>query len=262
MEKHHADTIGNLVAEFEKDRSIRALILGGSLAHGFAKPDSDVDVAIILDPAAFKQRQQEGRLHYNNRTLCTYSGYIDGKYMDEEFLRLVARRGSDPARYAFKDGRILFSRLDGLEQLLAEIVRYPVEKKQERINRFAAQLLAWRWYYTEGVRQQNQYIIMLALQKLILFGCRLVLTANELLFPYHKWLLRVTQSAPRQPAGLQASLAQLQTNHSWPLVERYCLDLLAFVNLDPDAVNATWPTHFMKDTELRWMTEEASIDDL
>ncbi|MFZ5495533.1 MAG: hypothetical protein ACOZE5_09405 [Verrucomicrobiota bacterium] len=41
MEKHHADSIANLVREFQADPGVLALLLGGSLAHGCARPDSD-----------------------------------------------------------------------------------------------------------------------------------------------------------------------------------------------------------------------------
>lgn len=262
MEKHHVDSIANLVREFETKPEVSALILGGSLAHGFAKPDSDIDVAIVVSAAEFARCRQGGRLHYNNRELCTYPGYIDGKYMDVDFLRLVAARGSDPARYAFQDARVLFSRIDGLEGLLADIVRYPVAEKHDRIARFAAQLLGWRWYYTEGVRQQNNYLTGLALQKVVLFACRIVLADNELLFPYHKWMLRVTQNAPRQPPGLAAQIDQIMTAPTWERVNGFCLGILAFAGLDHDQVNASWPTFFMRDTELRWMTGDPSIDDL
>lgn len=262
MEKHHADSIDNLVREFQHDPRVQALILGGSLAHGFARPDSDIDVSIIVSTAEMASIRQGGRLHYNNRTLCTYDGYIDGKYMDLDFLRLVAARGSDPIRYAFKGARILFSREPGLESLLTEIVRYPVTEKPERTRRFAAQLLAWRWYYGEGVRHANAYLITLALQKLTLFTCRLVLTGNEMFYPYHKWMRRVTLSAPLQPAALADRLDQLLHNHSWPFVDVHVREMLAFAGLDFAATDATWPTYFMRDTELRWMDGEPAIDDL
>ncbi|HEX2862546.1 MAG TPA: nucleotidyltransferase domain-containing protein [Lacunisphaera sp.] len=262
MEKHHSDSIDNLVRAFQADPKIEALILGGSLAHGFARPDSDIDVSIIVSAGELAALRQSGRLHYNNRALCTYAGYIDGKYMDLDFLRLVAFRGSDPIRYAFEGARVLFSRVPGLEQLLADIVRYPVAEKPERIRRFAAQLLAWRWYYSEGVRQANAYLVTLALQKLTLFTCRLILTENEMLYPYHRWMRRVTLSAPRQPADLAPRLDALLAEHSWPLVDRHAREILAFVGLDFAATDATWPTYFMRDTELRWMTEEPAIDDL
>jgi hypothetical protein len=262
MEQHHTDSLRNLVAAFEQNATVLALVLGGSLAHGFARPDSDIDVSIVIASADYERRKTENRLHYNNRTLCTYDGYIDGKYMDVEFLKQVAERGSDPIRYAYEGSRILFSRIEGLDTLLAAIVRYPAEQKQERIERFAAQLLAWRWYYSEGVRQQSPYLILLAVQKLILFGSRIVLAENECFFPYHKWMLRVLQSAARQPEGMQEDIQMLLTDHSWEKINAYCRRVLGFAGIDHDTANGGWPTRFMQDTELRWVTQEPCIDDM
>ena len=261
MEPRHAASIRNLVAEFERDPSVLALLLGGSLAHGFAKPDSDIDVAIVLDPAEFQKRKQDGNLHYNNRALCTYNGYIDGKYMDVEFLRLVAARGGEPARYAFKDCRILISRIDGLEELLTKIVQYPVERTQERIAGFIAQLLAWRWYYSEAIRQESPYLTCLALQKITLFSCRIVLAKNAMLYPYHKWMLRVAESAPQKPAEFPGNIKQLLSGHSWTQIDAYCHEMVAFAGVEFAEADAIWPMRFMKDTELKWMTEVPHIDD-
>lgn len=262
MEPHHDHSIRNLVGAFENDTTVLALILGGSLAHGFAKPDSDIDVTMVVDPAEYRRRQQENRMHYNNRSLCTYDGYIDGKYVDVEFLQLVAERGSDPIRYAYEGNRILFSRIENLDKLLARIVRFPVEEKPERLQRFVAQLLAWRWYYSEALRQENAYLVFLSIQKLVLFGSRIVLTENELLYPYHKWMLRVLEKAPRQPPELRQEIQTLLAAHTWEKVDAYCRRIIAFVGIDHDTANAAWPTRFMKDTELRWVTQEACIDDI
>jgi hypothetical protein len=151
MEPHHADTIRDVVRNFEADQSVRALLLVGSIAHGFAKPDADVDLSIIVTAGEIAWRRAETRLTFFDRSLCTCpGGYVDGKFMDEDFLQEVARRGSEPARYAFDGARILFSHIDGLERLLSEIVRYPIEGKADRVARFAAQLLGWGWFFTEG----------------------------------------------------------------------------------------------------------------
>jgi hypothetical protein len=48
METHHAETIREIVAKFEPDTPVRALLLGGSIAHGFAGAGADIDIAIIL----------------------------------------------------------------------------------------------------------------------------------------------------------------------------------------------------------------------
>jgi len=262
MTPHHARSIENLTTTLAGDPSILALILGGSLAHGFARPDSDIDVTLVVSTDELNRRRAEGRLHYNNRALCTYDGYIDGKYVDVPFLEQVAARGSDPIRYAYEGNRVLFSRIDGIEALLASITRFPLEQKQERRERFAAQLLAWRWYYSESLRQRNRYLSFLALQKLVLFSTRLVLNENELLFPYHKWMLRVLESAPRKPEGFLAALEALLTFPHWETVDRHARDLLAFIGVDFGAADAAWPTRFMHDTELRWLAHETCIDDI
>ncbi|HVU25086.1 MAG TPA: nucleotidyltransferase domain-containing protein [Opitutus sp.] len=262
MEPHHAASIRNLVNAFEQDPSVRALLLGGSIAHGLARPDSDIDVSIVVAPEELARRRREHRLHYNNRTLCTYDGYIDGKYVDLDFLRLVAARGSEPARFAYDGAQILFSREEALPGILAAIVRYPVEGKRERVERFGAQLLAWRWFYSEGVRHGNRYLVTLAISKLVLFACRVVLAENERLFPFHKWMLRVTAAAARQPAGFMAALDELLTAPPRERVDGFVRGVLAFAGIDFAQADAAWPTTFMTDTELKWMREEAGIDEI
>jgi predicted nucleotidyltransferase len=263
LQPHHLQSIQNLIAAFAKDATVQAIILGGSLAHGYARADSDIDVSIVVDATEYRRRRVEGRLTQSDRALCNYEkGYVDCKYVDLDFLRLVAARGSDPARYAFEGAQILFSRVEGLGELLAEIVRYPVAEKSHRIERFVAQLLAWRWYYSEALRQESQYLALLSVQKLILFGARIVLADNELLFPYHKWMLRVLESAPRLPPGMLADIHTLGSACSWDAVEAYCAKILAFAKVDFDAANATWPSLFLKDSELRWLESEPCVDDL
>ena len=262
MEAHHTESIQKVIQSFQADPSVLALLLGGSLVHGFARPDSDIDVAIIVSAEEFSRRRRENRLTRVDHTLCTYpGGYVDGKYMDEDFLRLVAERGSEPARYAFHGARILFSRIDGLEPKLAAIIRYPVAGKAGRIARFAAQLLGWRWFFTEGVKKDSAYLRLLAVQKVVLFSCRIVLAENELLYPFHKWMQRVTLAAPRLPAGFAASLDRILAAPDFDQIDAHCRATLAFAGLDHDAVNSTWGTNFMQDTELRWMTETPAIED-
>lgn len=197
-----------------------------------------------------------------NHTLCTYAGgYVDAKYLDTGFLRTVAERGSEPARFAFAGARILFSRISGLEQLIAAVVRYPVEHKADRIARFAAQLVGWRWFFTEGVKKDTAYLRSLAVHKVVLFSCRIVLAENERLFPFHKWMLRVTLSAPRLPVGFAHSIDRILSAPTFELIDAHCRATLAFAGLDHDAVNATWGTNFLRDTEQTWLTGASAIDE-
>lgn len=259
---HHTESIANVVADFAADPECLALVLGGSLAHGFASPSSDIDVTIVVDAPVYERRAADGRLHYTDLAACTYAGgYVDGKYVDLELLRRVAVDGSDPARYAFADARILLSDVPDLAELLASIVRYPVDAKADRIERFAAQLLAWRWYHGEAVQKRSAYLEVLALQKVVLFACRIVLAANEMLFPFHKWMLRVTEAAPDRPADLMTRIDQLLARPSWDRTDGLCRAVFDHYRIDTDRIDDRWPTLFMEDTELAWMTRRPPIDD-
>ncbi len=261
MEQHHQEALNRLVRIFEREDHVRALLLGGSIAHGFAQPDSDIDVSIVVDTQDFARRQQENRLLYYNAELCAYEGgYIDGKYTHPGLLKLVAERGSEPARYAFKDCRVLFSHDPEIERLLARIVRYPAEGKGRRIERFAAQVQAWRWYYGEAVKKRNRYLAVLAIQKIVLFSGRIVLTVNEMLYPFHKWLLTELGKAERKPAQLLAGIEELLTAPTVEKVDSYCATVLAFAGYREEA--HSWPNQFMLDSELNWLSQEPPVDDL
>ena len=134
LSPHHASTIHALVEAFRVDQSIRALVLGGSLAHGFARPDSDVDVTIVVD---------------------------------------------------------------------------------------AADSIAFRLMFNS-----------------------------------------LTEQAPHRPDDLMGRLDAILADASVPLVDEHVRGLLAFYGLDHDEVEAVWPTRFMKDTELSWLTGRPPIDDL
>ena len=98
---HHQASIARVVAHFEHDPEVQALLLTGSLAHGFYRENSDVDIAIVVSSADYQARLARGELGFFSDTLCTYpGGYADGKYIDLAFIQTVAERGSEPARLA------------------------------------------------------------------------------------------------------------------------------------------------------------------
>jgi predicted nucleotidyltransferase len=260
---HHVQTIANLTRQLEADPAVLGLILGGSIAHGFATPESDVDVTIVVSPEEVARRHAEDRLHYNATDVVTYEGgYVDGKYVDLDGLRLVAERGSDPSRYAYVGARVLFSRVEGLAELVAEITRYPEAERASRIARFTAQLLAWRWYFGQGVAKDDPYLRTQGLAKVVLFACRLVLAQTSTLYPHHKWLMRVTDAVEHKPVDLMPRLRGILAEPTVPAVDALVDDLLAFYGIDRAAADAAWPTHFIRDSEMAWVSGQPAIDEM
>ena len=261
MHPHHERAIAAVTESLRADPSIRALLLGGSIAHGFERPESDVDLMLVVDEDDWEQRMREGRAVFMTADGCDWpGGFAEGKYVSERFLAEVARRGSDPARFAFADARVLFSRMDGLEPLLAAIARYPVELKAERIRRFGAQFEAWHWYAHEGLKLGDRHLLALGVARTVLFGGRMVLAHNERLFPYHKWFLRVLERAKDRPADLMERIATLHADPSQATLLGFWATIRNFRTWE-DA-DQPWPVQFLRDSELNWMDGRTPVDDL
>lgn len=263
LRPHHVAAIAHLRDRFAADRDVVALLLGGSLAHGFAGEYADIDYVAVVTADEYQRRAEDGRLTAAGNDGCTYpGGYHDGKFVDVAFLERVAASGSEPARFAFQDARFVIDRDPRVPDIVADIVRYPAEGVADRIERFAAQLLAWRWFREQAIEKSNRYLELLALQKLTLFSCRVVLAVNRMLYPYHKWVLRVTADAPIRPTGLTESLDQLVRDPDDEFVDRHVRTMVDFAGHDHDALAQRWGGHFLRDNELTWMTGCTPIDDL
>ena len=258
---HHTESIRNVAAYFQRLPEVAALLLGGSIAHGFAGESSDVDVMILVSDDHYAERFRNGELTFFNRELCTYpEGFVDGKFMRVGFLDQVAEKGSEPARFAFLDARVLFSRLDRLDATLREIVRYPSAGRTERMRRFRAQLDAWHWYSHEALKRNNRYLLSVALGRLVLFGGRLILAHNEVLYPYHKWFLEVLGRVEDKPAGLFDLIAGLHDDPSGATVDAFYETVRDFADWPAPATG--WGNQFMLDSELNWLNGSTPVDDL
>jgi hypothetical protein len=261
MYPQHAETASNIVSHFATRDDVLAVLLTGSVAHGFARENSDVDIAIIVSESDFLHRRSIGQITFYETSLCSYTdGYVDGKYMDLEFIRDVAQRGSEPARFAFKDATILLSKVQGLEQLIIEAARYPHERREANLLRFQSQFEAWYWYVQQAFQTQDRYLLQLATSKLALFACRQILAHNGMLFPYHKWLTRVVAQAPSKPDNLLSLLESLlesstpeSTSNFYKVVNEF------FPRMASDH---HWSIQFMLDSELNWMSGHTPVDDL
>ena len=261
MYSHHEESITRTTDHFANDPEVLALILGGSIAHGFAGPSSDIDVMMLLSDADYEKRRANGEVMFYDASLCAYAGgYVDGKYLGVSFLNRVAASGSEPARFAFQDARVLFSRIDGLDAVLRAITRYPVEHKADRIRRFYAQLEAWHWYTHEGLKRNNPYLSSAALGKLVLFGGRMILAHNELLYPYHKWFMNVLESAHNKPGDLLECIAAAYAHPSMESVTRLYETVKNFRAWETPELY--WPNQFMLDSELNWLNGHTPVDDV
>jgi hypothetical protein len=93
-----------------------------------------------------------------------------------------------------------------------------------------------------------------------LFSGRLILAHNELLYPYHKWFLKVLEDAKDKPQGLLESMHALNEKPVTENIEALYEKVKSFQPWIAGGFN--WPTQFMLDSELNWRDSKTPVDDL
>ena len=261
--EHHRQSIQNLHDALIQNEEYLAVIVGGSLTHGYYREDSDIDIMLIVDADTYAQRLASNHISYysDDPSIITYDrGYVDGKIQGIDYLELVAERGSEPARFAFMDSKVLFTRIDCMEELIHRITRYPVEKKSENIARFHAQFEGWCWFIAEAEKRDNAYLMMQAVSSVVLFATRMFLALNERIYPYHKAMLMELEKCEDKPGDLMEKINTLLSN---PCEKNSrALRDVVYGYREWEKHPESWTVQFVKDCELNWKYGNCPVADI
>jgi len=263
MFEHHERALNKLTEILKQDPSVQAVIMAGSIAQGKAKESSDIDVYLVVTDESYEERKNNNNLSYMNHdpVICDYpNGYIDGKVINLRFLELAAERGSEPTRASFVGSKAWFSRIPNMDKLLAKIPVYPEQNRDRNIRDFFAQVILYGFYFaSEAVKKNNPYLLSHAVSNLVLFGSRIILAHNRILFPCHKSLMSEVERAPDKPE----SFIQLANDLLIDPTEQKCAGfasmLLGFAN--PGLSTEQSVTVFMQNNEWNWLDQEPPLCD-
>lgn len=260
MEAHHQRVIERLTELFADDQRFPALIVGGSVAKGRARPDSDVDILLVATDEEYARHAATEDFWYLNREICDYpGGYVEGKIIDMQFLRDVAARGSEPARAAFVGAFAAYSRLPELQEVLQRIPVYPEHERQEKIESFYSQVLLLNWFVREAEKRNDRYLLLHAVSDLVFYGGRLILAHNRILYPYHKWFMYEVQRAEQKPADFLALIERLLEQPNAEHAQAFSESLINFHDWGVTYGQAV--VRFMIDTEWNWRTGKPPLED-
>ncbi|WP_310832522.1 nucleotidyltransferase domain-containing protein [Paenibacillus pedocola] len=261
MYQHHQTAISAVTDKLGARQDVLGIIIGGSIAHGYASETSDLDVMIVLSEEDYQQALRTGDIGFFETESTPYEGgYVDGKCVSVEYIRKVAEYGSEPARFAFKDAIVSYSRLNGLEELIHTAASYPLDNKEENIQKFYAQLETWKWYFYEGLKRSNQLLMDYSRTNYVLFAGRLILAYNETLFPSYKWLLKELEKAEKKPdkfMKLMNDVIELKTPESIELLYNSIIGFHNWYTSDEH-----WTVRFMIDSQLNWVDGMVPVLDL
>ena len=260
IKPHHQRGIDNLTNEYINDDRFQAIIIGGSVAKGCARDDSDVDFMIVATDEEYRKREEIGDLFINRTDLTDYpGGFVDGKIINMEYLKKVVAKGNEPTRAAFDGAFASFSKLDGLDKLIEQITRYPEELRDEKMRKFYSMSFIQDWLMNEAQRHNNLYTKSRAASQLVLFAGRLILSYNRVFFPYHKWFYEYLERCEHKPQELIDQMNRLLSEPNTKNSNALFSSVKNFHNWGiPDIEAFRW---FMEDVEWAWMDDQASLED-
>jgi hypothetical protein len=261
MYPHHQAAIDAITNKLKARPDVLGVIIGGSVAHGFAGEQSDIDIMIVLSEEDYKKAWTDHNLGYFENESCPYEGgYVDGKIVSASFIKQVAESGSEPAKFAFQDAFVTYSAIEGLEQLVQAAPRYPIENKEENMKKFYAQFETWKWYYYEGMKRNNRLLMDYCLTHYVFFAGRLILAHNETLFPSYKWFLKVLEGTRQKPDSLMADIHRVLEERTPEAVENLYAAVVNF--RDWYQAEQDWTVQFMVDSQLNWLEGPVPVLDL
>lgn len=232
-------------------------MVGGSVAHGLARPDSDVDFFFVVDDAEIERRPA---LTFADRAVADYEGgYADVKLVTPGFMEEVAERGSEPARWAFRDAFAVWSRDDTIDASLAAAAEYPEAEREEKLRDFVAHAAIAAWYLGEAQKREDPYLTQYASSRLVLYAGRAVLAHNRMLFPFHKWFMSELARAPERPERMLDLAHELLHAPAVPVAAQLVSDVQDFTGIHLTIGESA--ASFVRRTEWSWRAGGAPFDE-
>jgi len=267
---HQQKAIAYISDKFKQDPNVDALLISGSIMHGFNDETSDVDINIVVSEELYQQKRSQNALTYYEEAENFYpsrlsgqsdGGYFDGKFISLNYLSLVAKQGNEPTRFALYDVDIAFDRTGKVADLIKQIGVYNMENIQQNAIRFISQMDGWKWYCGEAIRRNNQYLLDTAVSRLILFAGRLILLENREFFPYHKWFLAMLERCENKPADFMPAVKRLLENKTHDNINYLC-ELVRTYRDWSGGAKYSWTSNFVEDVETIWMRQDEFIENM
>src|ERR1044072_4228770 len=136
--EHHEQTLGAYVRRVRADPNAIAVVVAGSVARGTERPDSDVDVYLVVPDEVFDGAIADNRVIFVDRSDAAYpGGYVDVKLATVAFLEAAAARGDARVRGSFEGARVAWVRAGyALAGLVAAIPVLPATAWESRAVSF------------------------------------------------------------------------------------------------------------------------------
>lgn len=251
MEQHER-ALAAYVDEVRGDPETLGVVVVGSVARGEERPDSDVDVYLVVTDERFAADTAADRYAWTARAGLDYPGsYIDVKLASPAYLRTAAARGDDPTRASFLGARVAFSRAAELAELVAAIPVLSAEVRAERVRSHLAQVdLHGGYFLRQGAERGDAFLVRHAGIHLAFAAARAALASQGRLLPGPKYVSKLVADldAPAEFLPAWQRVVAEPSPESAGILMRVLAEWLGA--LEPDEALSV----FIRDNELGWLT--------
>ena len=256
MQDHHQRAMDRAIERLREESDVRLILLGGSIAKGLERFESDVDLMVVVTEEGFAERQARNGLAFLWKDVADYEGgYVEGRFVSRDFVLAAAERGSEPTRSSFCGVRVVWGDDPEVAAAVPLIPVYPEADRDRRIDAFYAQLVLNRYYFwPEGVRREDPYLKARAATEVVLFGARMVLAHNRVLFPCQKRVMEVVATCPELPEGFFGLSGRTLAGDD-VAKEAFCQAVMELVQPRKSDILS----RFLQDMELAWYTGSHSV---
>jgi hypothetical protein len=233
--------------------------LGGSVAKGCERADSDIDAIIIVTDARYAALEKENRTAECIFGHCTYEhGYFDIKYTTVKYLEALEKKGSEPSRNAFKSSKCIYGKSKKVAGLIERIQLFQKQEKDDKMLSFYSALNLSGGYFW-SMAKDNAYLKIRAASDIVLFGLRLVLQNGEALFPCHKALFEAVEKLENKPEGIIDKAERFLGSLTGEAKDEFVSAVLEFIDYAPPENYAEVLTRFIDDNEIWWYKQRPNI---
>ena len=260
MYRHHEESIEKMKTYFREQGAI-ALILGGSIAKGTERIDSDIDGMVILSEEDYARKEKTNTTTETVNGLCTYEGgYFDIKYMTKDYLKDLALKGSEPARNGFTGARILFCDDEEIELIIPQIAVFQKQEKEEKLLSFYSDFWLNYYYFLKDCPIDG-YMKMRTIAEIIYSLYRIILQEKEILFDCNRRLEEQVSSISEATARWVDMGRKLEISQTIEDADAFVDMYMKITSYVPPTDIAEILTRYSKDFQEWWRKPRPNINE-
>ncbi|HWT73574.1 MAG TPA: nucleotidyltransferase domain-containing protein [Mobilitalea sp.] len=255
MYEHHKIAIQNLVDYYRSQEGVIAIILGGSVAKGTERIDSDIDATIVVTEERYQELKARNGLADVVSGHCSYEGgYFDIKYESKSFLLEMAEKGSEPCRSSYISAKCLYSTDPEIQELVERIPVFQSKEKENKLFSFYSAFDLSFGYIWSTAAADNPYYKIRTAADIIYYGYRILLQENEVLFPSHRRLEETVARLNKKPDGIIEKAHRFLSELSDESKDDFVNSIRTFMSYTPPEDFWETLTRYIDDNQHWWHT--------